>query len=101
MDNVGKAFAGEMISVRNEMASYSSLRSLLVARMNVEVAEQERMKLGEMLLDGTPKDNRQLISLMIKVDERELLHETILLVDGWISSLSTQGLEYKCPEKYY
>ena len=101
MDNVGKAFAGEMISVRNEMASYSSLRSLLVARMNVDVAEQERMKLGEMLLDGTPKDNRQLISLVTKVDERELLHETILLVDGWISSLSTQGLEYKCPEKYY
>lgn len=101
MENVNKAFSGEMVSVRNEMASYSSLRSLLIARMNVDAAEQERMKLGEMLLDGTAKDNRQLISLMIKVDERELLHETILLVDGWISSLSTLGSEYKCPEKFY
>jgi hypothetical protein len=37
--NVENAYKGEMISVRNEHASYLSLRGLLVQRMKVEVAQ--------------------------------------------------------------
>lgn len=39
MMNISKAFNGEMISVRNETASYVSLRNLLIARMKPDAAE--------------------------------------------------------------
>ena len=39
MSLLDKAFIGEMISVRNESASYVSLKNLLIARMKVEKAE--------------------------------------------------------------
>jgi len=39
MKDIEKAFIGEMISIRNEMATYTSLRSLLIFRMNAARAE--------------------------------------------------------------
>jgi hypothetical protein len=36
---IERAFVGEMVSVRNEMASYTSLRNLIIARMKLENAE--------------------------------------------------------------
>ena len=38
MENIQKAFIGEMVSVRNEKAAYTSLRNLLLQSMRLEVA---------------------------------------------------------------
>lgn len=36
---IERAFVGQMVSVRNETAVYTSLRQLLLARMKIETAE--------------------------------------------------------------
>jgi hypothetical protein len=42
MDYLDRAFVGQMISVRNEKATYVALRNLLLARMNPSAAEVRR-----------------------------------------------------------
>ena len=39
LPNIYKAFLGQMVSLRNEKASYVSLKNLLIARLNPETAE--------------------------------------------------------------
>lgn len=42
--------------------------------------------------------DRTLIALIVTVDERELLSETLALVDGYIAQLTSQNTEYICPD---
>lgn len=84
---VDNAFNGKIISVRNELATYKALRELVVARMNPSLAEVERRQLGEMLLGNVPSSDRALMALIVKVDERDLLQDTIPLIDSWVAKL--------------
>jgi hypothetical protein len=95
LNNVENAFNGRMISIRNENATYTSLRSLLLSKMNVEQAERDKKKLGEILLNGEISlSDRSLMSLVIKVDERDLMTEILALIDNWIIQLQDQGELY-------
>lgn len=85
------AFSGAMISVRNEAATYASLRALLQARMNVETAESDKKRLGEMLLDGAALCDRQVMALVIRVEERELIQECLCNVGQWALDLEDKG----------
>eukprot|EP01038_Epipyxis_sp_PR26KG_P005618 gene5618-7760_t len=98
LKNIDRAFKGQMISLRNEAATYVSLRNLLVARMKVENAESDRQNLGEMLLNNTDYSNRLLCALIVRVDERDLLQEAVTLVNNWIQSLNLLGDEYQPPD---
>lgn len=89
--SLSNAFEGKMISSRNEFASYTSLRELLQLRLKPQFAESERKELGEMLLNNVSSANRKLMALVVKVEERELIQETISLVDGWIEELKRLG----------
>lgn len=92
LNNAENAFNGCMISIRNENATYSSLRSLLLSKMNVEFAESDKEKLGKILLDGKISlSDRSLMSLVIKVDERDLMTEILAMIDNWIIQLQDQG----------
>eukprot|EP01037_Dinobryon_pediforme_P023755 gene23755-25304_t len=73
LPNIYKAFLGQMVSLRNEKASYVSLKNLLIARLNPETAESDRSRLGEMLLCDVPTSDRLFCALVIRVEERDLL----------------------------
>lgn len=88
-------FRGSMISVRNEMATYVSLRNLLSIRLNAEQAERERRQLGEMLLSDAAPSDRLLMALVVKVEERELVQNTISIVNDWIHDLGEQGDSFR------
>jgi hypothetical protein len=81
MANIDFAFQGKMISVRNELASYASLKELILARLKVETAEADKIKLGEMLLsEDLDRSNREYMSLVIRVEERELLQDCLGMI---------------------
>jgi hypothetical protein len=102
---LANAFRGEMVSYRNEVASYVSLRELLLSRMHADGAERDRVMLGELLLDkdvrAVPssedeaiaektKRRRLLAALIVRVGERDLLNEALQLVAQWTADLDTQ-----------
>lgn len=93
-------FVGRMISVRNEAATYRSLRELLQTRLNVEVAEADKQLLGEMLLAEPPfhPSNRKLMALIIRTDERDLVQDCLALVIGYEEQLEIQGEAYIPPD---
>jgi hypothetical protein len=94
-----RAVQGKMISLRNEAASYVSLRNFIISRMNVEQAQvgivlciiptptwffcnfstlcvyeqADATKLGEMLLDDVNHGDRLRCALIVRVEERKLL----------------------------
>lgn len=70
---INNAFQGAIVSPRNELATYTSLKSLLLMRLKVEVVESERKQLGELLLNNTRFNDRKLMALIVKVEERELV----------------------------
>lgn len=90
MANVAaNALQGKMISVRNELATYASLKELILARMKVETAEADKVRLGEMLLsDGLDRSNREYMALVIRVEERELLQDCLALISSRVDELS-------------
>eukprot|EP00981_Chlorochromonas_danica_P013408 scaffold6314_cov273-Ochromonas_danica.AAC.21 len=79
----------------DEMSRVEALRNLLTLRLHAEVAEAEREQLGKMLLSDTPRDDRLLLALTVKVGERDLIQEVIALVNKWIHELEQQGASYK------
>lgn len=90
MDDVENAFLGKMVSVRNERASYVSLKNLLVARMKADIAEMDRKRLADMLMEGVDTRSRLFMALVIRVEERELLQSCVGLVNQWIDRLDTE-----------
>jgi len=87
MMNIERAYSGRMVSYRNEAATYISLRNLILARMKIDEAESDKLELGELLLSDTDHSDRRLCSLIVKVEERELLVEVLTMVNEWIESL--------------
>lgn len=100
LSRASNAFAGVMISVRNEAATYASLRALLQSRMNVETAESDKKRLGEMLLDGATLGDRQVMALVIRVEERELIQECLCRIVQWSLDLEDKGEVYIPPDSY-
>lgn len=101
MENVENAYRGEMISVRNEKASYVALRSLLVNALKVDKAEDDKDQLGKLLLSDTKKNDRQLMALLLRVEERDLVQECLVLVDTWLGQLNDLGEAYIPPDSPY
>jgi len=98
LSNADKAFKGQIISKRNEAATYASLKNLILAKMHVEQAESDKKTLGEMLLDGISLDNRLLIAIIIRSEERELYSSILALVDSLILKLESEGDLYIPPD---
>ena len=99
MASAANAFCGRMVSVRNELATYGSLRDLIVARMMVESAESDKLQLGQTLLSpDCDFSDRALMALIVRVDERELLHQVLPLVDAWRARLGAEGEAFVCPD---
>ena len=95
---VENAYKGQIISVRNETATYASLRALLMARMDVERAESDKKRLGELLLDGASLGSREVMALVIRVEERELVGECLRLINEWSAELLERGDLYVPPD---
>lgn len=132
LPGLARAVQGKMISVRNEAATYVSLRNLIVGVMNVERAQvkatlqphfkqcsaintyfnlvstilacvqftlqSDVTRLGELLLNDTPAGDRLRCALIVRVEERKLLEEVLVLVNGWIADLEAQGAAYRPPD---
>eukprot|EP01041_Mallomonas_annulata_P003765 gene3765-7475_t len=101
MGDIQRAFLGEMISYRNEMISYVSLRNLMLHRMKPEKVESDRRQLGELLLANTEPNSRLLMALIIRVEERELIQSCLGIVDGWIARLETDKESYIPPDHHH
>ena len=80
-DQIQKAFLGKMISLRNEEAAYASLRELLVANYNQEKLANDKLLLHDLLLANTPRSDRKVIALFVRIDEQELYKGAIDYVD--------------------
>lgn len=74
LERASNAFLGRMISVRNELASYVALKNLIISRMMVASAESDKVELGQRLLDEETIVNRKTMALVVRCDERDLLH---------------------------
>jgi hypothetical protein len=98
MENVENAFRGEMVSVRNERASYVALRALLVNALKVHTAEEDKATLGQLLLGDTKRCDRRLMALVLRVEERELVQDCLTLVDTWVAQLDDLGEAYVPPD---
>lgn len=98
LSKAANAFKGQIISTRNEAATYASLKNLILAKMHVEQAESDKKKLGEMLLDGVNLDNRLLIAIIIRSEERELYSSILALVDTLNLKLESEGDLYIPPD---
>lgn len=92
-----KLIAGEIVSTRNELASYTSLKSLLISRMKPENAERDRLRLGELLLNNTPVNDKELQCLTIFVEERELIGEALLLIEKRLEELNHEATKLATP----
>jgi hypothetical protein len=95
---IENAYKGSIVSVRNELASYAALRSLLIIKMKPEQAEADRELLGEMLLNTEDMSDRKLTALIIRTEERELMQDALAMVDGFISQLQQDPDLYVPPD---
>jgi hypothetical protein len=91
----GQPYIGNMVSVANEARTYSSLRELLVARLEVDKVEADLQTLGKLLLDGVAHSDRRVMALIIQVEERDLVQASIRLVDRCQEKLQELGESYK------
>eukprot|EP01032_Pedospumella_encystans_P016881 gene16881-19240_t len=98
LPRLSNAVEGKLLSVRNEQATYVSLRNLIIARMDVERAQADVTKLGELLLNDTPFGDRLRCALIVRVEERRLLESVLALVNRWISEIEVQGEAYLPPD---
>jgi len=98
LSKANNAFNGQIISHRNEAASYTSLKNLILAKMHVEQAESDKKTLGEMLLDGVGLDNRLLMAIIIRSEERDLYSNVLALVDILQTRLDSEGDLYIPPD---
>ena len=98
LEDVENAFRGEMISVRNERATYVALRALLVNALKVQTAEEDKERLGQLLLGDTKRSDRRLMALVLRVEERELVQECLAQVDVWVAQLDDVGEAYVPPD---
>lgn len=98
MSKANNAFNGQIISLRNEAATYTSLKNMILAKMHVEQAESDKKRLGEMLLDGMKLDNRLLTAIIIRSEERDLYSSILALVDVLQSKLDNDGELYIPPD---
>mmetsp|Transcript_12481 Transcript_12481/g.12567 ORF Transcript_12481/g.12567 Transcript_12481/m.12567 type:complete len:394 (+) Transcript_12481:1-1182(+) len=100
MENIENAFHGGMISTRNEMVSYVSLRNLLLARLKPEKVETDRLKLRELMASQHDADEhpRLLMALITRVEERELIQSCLEMVDSWMATLENKGEDYTPPD---
>lgn len=51
-----------------------------------------------MLLSNVCKNNRLLMALIMRVEEREFLQECLALVDGWLEQINDLGESYIPPD---
>jgi hypothetical protein len=86
--DIENAFKGEIISVKNEFATYESLHGLVVGRMQADRAQEERQELGEMRLSPSlDRSDHRFMVLTMRVEERELLQ--VGLACCWFIYLDT------------
>ena len=95
---MGRPFIYNIITPENEGKTYIALRELLINRLNVEKVEEERGRLGNLLLDGVPHSNRLVMALMIQVEEREVIQSCIAYLDKCMVSLNELGKDYIPPD---
>ena len=92
-----------MISFRNERATYNALKQLITARMKSEKTEEDERSLKEMLKIKSDarsiSTDRKFMALVIRVQERELLRDTLTMLDEWIENLEDFKDDYVVPEK--
>jgi len=91
-------YIGNIVSTRNEASTYASLREILLARLNVSKFQQDRERLGKLLLDGVPQTNRTVMALVIQVEERELCKHCMGLVGKFQAALERDGEAYVPPD---
>lgn len=53
--------------------------------------QADKEQLGKMLLDNVLKSNRLLMSLILRVEQRDFLQECVGLVDGWLQQVTDLG----------
>ena len=101
--NYKNTFEGVMISFRNERATYNALKQLITARMKSEKTEEDERSLKEMLKIKSDarsiSTDRKFMALVIRVQERELLRDTLTMLDEWIENLEDFKDDYVVPEK--
>jgi hypothetical protein len=91
-------YIGTMVSVRNETSTYTSLRELLLAKLNVAKFQQDRERLGKLLLDGVPQSDRRVMALTIQVEERDLAKVCMNFVGKCQAALDRDGEAYVPPD---
>ena len=101
--NYRNTFDGVMISIRNERATYNALKQLIIARMRMDKADEDQSELKKMLkskseIRGNSTD-RKFMALVIRVEERELLQDTLTMLDEWIENLEDDKNDYVIPER--
>jgi hypothetical protein len=94
----GHPFIYNMVGPANEKRTYDSLRDLLLNKLNVDKAEEDRARLGKLLLDGVSHSNRTVMALMIQVEERETVQSCIVLLDQCTAKLEELGEDYVSPD---
>ena len=99
--NYKNTFDGVMISIRNERATYNALKQLITARMKMEKANEDKNELKEMLKSKSDirSTDRKFMALVIRVEERELLEDTLTMLDEWIEHLEDDKNDYIVPER--
>ena len=51
-----------------------------------------------LLADNVDFSDRKLCALIIKVEERELLQDTVALLNSWLEKLEKEGMNYTTPD---
>eukprot|EP00605_Chrysophyceae_sp_TOSAG23-4_P001157 GSChrysophyteH1.ASY1.ANO1.1264.1 assembled CDS len=92
--HMGHPFIYNMVSAANEARTLVSLRELLVSKLDVEKVEDERKRLGGLLLEGVPHSNRAVMALIIQVEEREVVQSCITMLDRCQEKLQELGESY-------
>ena len=74
----------KMVTVRNELATYTALKSLISVKVKPEQMERDRLELENLLQCNTALSNRKLMALVIRIDE-QTLYQVIMRLRSQIS----------------
>lgn len=97
---IEKAFRGQMISVRNELASYTALKSMLQQKLDrfPTTIEQDKDILRNMVREGRPTSDWEFMCTFVRLEDKQVFQGALELLDRYIQECSTQQTEYRPPD---
>src|SRR3546814_681552 len=95
-----QAFRGQMISVRNELASYAALKSMLQQKLDrfPTTIDQDKETLRNMVREGRPTNDWEFMCTFVRLEDKQVFQGAIEMLSKCLQDCDAQQSGYLPPD---